>query len=412
MKIAIVNPYSAMPGESWAPYRSEYLARALEIAGHQTDILVSHLEHRRQFRRGKRDVSGRQTAYIVQKYGFISSYDNTGLSRAFFEFQYSLYFLFFYFLKNKILRRKLPDIVILAEPSPVSSTLVHLLLRIFRSKSLVVYDVLDLFPEGYWESKSTFIMKKHATRVLKKLRSVKLKRADGLVFCSVEYERSLKGDNKFQTIYIGSEKPPMVAPSEFAKAHPLLEGWLKKNQNPIILYCGTLGKGYGLDKFLQNYAASPSLNSKFRVVIAGSGPPKVEMQLNEITRNFSEKVMFCGPVRYEHLPQLFEISDFGLICYEVGSSVSMPLKFFDYVTHGLPMLNNSTGEAAKIIEDYNLGVNVPSGDWTLLDDQLVGFRREEANFDLLANSFRPNHMYRGYVSFLEELDQRKQDDKQ
>ena len=57
-------------------------------------------------------------------------------------------------------------------------------------------------------------------------------------------------------------------------------------------------------------------------------------------------------------------------------------------------------------------MNGPSGDWALLDDQLVGFRREEANFDLLANSFRPNHIYRGYVSFLEELDQRKQDDKQ
>ena len=100
MKIAIVNPYSAMPGESWAPYRSEYLARALEFAGHQTDILVAHLEHRRQIRRRKRDVFGRQTAYIVQKFGFISSYDNTGLSRAFFEFQYSLYFLFFLFPKK------------------------------------------------------------------------------------------------------------------------------------------------------------------------------------------------------------------------------------------------------------------------------------------------------------------------
>ena len=119
----------------------------------------------------------------------------------------------------------------------------------------------------------------------------------------------------------------MVAPSEFAKAHPQLVGWLKKIKVRLFSIAGLLGKGYGLDKFLGNYVASPSLNSKFRVVIAGSGPPKVEMQLNEITRNFSEKVMFCGPVRYEHLPQLFEISDFGLICYEVGSSVSMPLKF-------------------------------------------------------------------------------------
>ena len=75
------------------------------------------------------------------------------------------------------------------------------------------------------------------------------------------------------------------------------------------------------------------------VVIAGRGPAEERLR-----RAAPSNVTFLGAVGPEELPRVYAAADAGLAPYAAGSTVAMPLKVFDYLAAGLPVVTSLDGD--------------------------------------------------------------------
>ncbi|MCS0296604.1 glycosyltransferase family 4 protein [Vibrio alginolyticus] len=129
----------------------------------------------------------------------------------------------------------------------------------------------------------------------------------------------------------------------------------------MAVFTGTHGMANGLDAILD---AATELQSRGRndikLVLVGQGKlkPQLEAKAKEMQLN---NVVFHPPVNKQKLAGLMASADVGMQvlanipAFYYGTS---PNKFFDYISAGLPVINNYPGWLAGMIEDSQCGFTV------------------------------------------------------
>ncbi|MBO2632303.1 glycosyltransferase family 4 protein [Shewanella algae] len=126
----------------------------------------------------------------------------------------------------------------------------------------------------------------------------------------------------------------------------------------MAIFTGTHGMANGLDAVL---SAATELQSRGRddikLVLVGQG--KLKSQLEAKAKELQLKnVIFHPPVNKQKLAGLMASADVGMQilanipAFYYGTS---PNKFFDYISAGLPVINNYPGWLAGMIEDLHCG---------------------------------------------------------
>ena len=126
----------------------------------------------------------------------------------------------------------------------------------------------------------------------------------------------------------------------------------------MAVFTGTHGLANGLDAALN---AAKELKTRGRndikLVLVGQGKLKEDLQARA-KREDLDNVIFHSPVNKSKLAELMKGADIGLQllanipAFYYGTS---PNKFFDYISAGLPVLNNYPGWLAGMIKDNNCG---------------------------------------------------------
>lgn len=126
----------------------------------------------------------------------------------------------------------------------------------------------------------------------------------------------------------------------------------------MAVFTGTHGLANGLDAALD---AANELKRRGRndikLVLVGQGKLKEDLQARAKLEGLNN-VIFHPPVNKSKLAQLMKGADIGLQllanipAFYYGTS---PNKFFDYISAGLPVLNNYPGWLAGMISDNNCG---------------------------------------------------------
>ncbi|PXF63027.1 glycosyltransferase family 4 protein [Kangiella spongicola] len=129
----------------------------------------------------------------------------------------------------------------------------------------------------------------------------------------------------------------------------------------MAIFTGTHGMANGLDAAL-NAASVLKKRGRTDIKIVFVGQGKLKSQL--VARAKSEQldnVIFHDPVNKAKLAELMQCADVGLQllsnipAFYYGTS---PNKFFDYISAGLPVLNNYPGWLAGMITEHNCGYSV------------------------------------------------------
>ena len=133
----------------------------------------------------------------------------------------------------------------------------------------------------------------------------------------------------------------------------------------LVLYAGTHGKANGLDSILD---AASELNARGRYDIKflflGQGKLKQSL-MDRAIREGLDNVVFHDPVDKRRLAGLMASTDIGL---QILSNIPVfyygtsPNKFFDYISAGIPVLNNYPGWLAELINENDCGFSVPPED--------------------------------------------------
>ena len=127
-----------------------------------------------------------------------------------------------------------------------------------------------------------------------------------------------------------------------------------ENDEKIILYQGALNIGRGLQqaifamKFIENA----------RLIIAGDGDIKTDLENLTIKENLQNKVEFTGRLPIEELSKLTPQADLGLSIEEdlgLNYRFALPNKLFDYIQAQVPVLITNLPEMAAIVNQYKIG---------------------------------------------------------
>lgn len=141
----------------------------------------------------------------------------------------------------------------------------------------------------------------------------------------------------------------------------------------MAIFTGTHGQANGLHAVLD---AAAVLKERGRddisLVLVGDGKLKLALQERAATEEL-DNVIFHAPVDKQSLAGLMSAADLGMQClanvpaFYYGTS---PNKFFDYISAGLPVLNNYPGWLAEMILSHGCGFAVSPDDPAAFADAL------------------------------------------
>ncbi len=121
-----------------------------------------------------------------------------------------------------------------------------------------------------------------------------------------------------------------------------------------IIYQGALNKGRGLKVLLQ---AMKNI-SLVKLIIAGDGPIKRELEVFISKNNLSKKVTLLGNIPPTELIKITKRACLGVSLEEdLGLSYrySLPNKLFDYIQAKIPVVVTNLPEIKSVVETYEVG---------------------------------------------------------
>lgn len=141
----------------------------------------------------------------------------------------------------------------------------------------------------------------------------------------------------------------------------------------LALYTGTHGVANGLNAILDAaLVLKQRKRNDIRLVLVGDGGRKMDLVRRSEQLALSN-VLFLPPIGKLRLAGLMAGADVGIQCLANVSAFyygTSPNKFFDYISAGLPVLNNYPGWLADMINENKCGFVVPPEDPKAFADAL------------------------------------------
>lgn len=124
-------------------------------------------------------------------------------------------------------------------------------------------------------------------------------------------------------------------------------------------FVGTLKPWHGTDLLLRALART---RGPLRLDVCGTGPEQPALEALAAELGLTERVLFRGAVPPEQVPAVLRGLDVAVAPYPPGEHYFSPLKAYEYLAAGLPVVASAIGELPELLRDGELGVLVPPGD--------------------------------------------------
>jgi glycosyltransferase involved in cell wall biosynthesis len=144
-----------------------------------------------------------------------------------------------------------------------------------------------------------------------------------------------------------------------------------------IAFVGSLKPWHGVPILVEAFAALHLQSPGARLMIVGEGPEHDKLAGDVCRRRLADAVHFTGWVPPSDLPALLASVDVAVAPYpELPHFYFSPLKVYEYMAAGLPVVASRVGQIAELIEDEVNGLLCPPGDASALAEAIDRLRRE------------------------------------
>lgn len=173
--------------------------------------------------------------------------------------------------------------------------------------------------------------------------------------------------------------PNGVDPALFHPAgpDPLVRARLGLGEGPVLGFVGGLRPWHGIEALPELVARLAPKYPGLRLVIAGDGQLRGDLERGLKERGVAERVVFTGALVHAEVPGVVRQFDVALAPYPKldHDFYFSPLKVFEYMACGVAVVAARCGQIAEVIRSEENGVLYPPGDLDALTaacDRLLG----------------------------------------
>jgi glycosyltransferase involved in cell wall biosynthesis len=133
-----------------------------------------------------------------------------------------------------------------------------------------------------------------------------------------------------------------------------------------VIFAGSFAYWEKVDDVLE--IAKTADSATFKFYLAGAGP--LERALLYKIKNENIPITYLGYVSRKHIYRLLSKMQVGLApsTRDLARKVASPIKIFDYMSCGLPIVCSKVGDWGKLVSEYNCG-------FALEDDSIVEYAK-------------------------------------
>jgi glycosyltransferase involved in cell wall biosynthesis len=130
-----------------------------------------------------------------------------------------------------------------------------------------------------------------------------------------------------------------------------------------IGFVGSLKAWHGLSVLLEAFARFRERHPYCRLLLVGDGPEREKLAAQAAQRGVVASLHFTGAVSAEEVPGLLASMDVAVAPYpKLSEFYFSPLKVYEYMAAGLPVVASRIGQLEKLIEPGGNGLLVSPGD--------------------------------------------------
>ncbi|MWV60280.1 glycosyltransferase family 4 protein [Rathayibacter sp. VKM Ac-2754] len=154
----------------------------------------------------------------------------------------------------------------------------------------------------------------------------------------------------------------------------IVPGPARSEAVPTVGFVGTLKPWHGVGTLLD--AAARLERGVVRLVVVGDGPEGAA--LREQALRLGLDVEFTGAIDPEDMPRQLARIDIGVAPYGAGDDYFSPLKVYEYLAAGLPVVASRVGQVPRIVRHGETGLLVDPHDASALAEALRSLAADPA----------------------------------
>lgn len=151
----------------------------------------------------------------------------------------------------------------------------------------------------------------------------------------------------------------------------------KSSYSPFTVgFVGTLKPWHGLSILIESFASFHRIYSDSRLLIVGDGGERDSLQRQISDYGLESSVVLTGMVTPDEIPYWLGEMDVAVAPYPASDNFYFsPLKIYEYMAAGLPVIASEIGQITEIIDHEVNGLLSPAGDAKALTDALFRLLR-------------------------------------
>jgi glycosyltransferase involved in cell wall biosynthesis len=131
----------------------------------------------------------------------------------------------------------------------------------------------------------------------------------------------------------------------------------------VLGFVGSLKPWHGIEYLMSAFHALAQTDSCYHLMIVGDGPLRGWIEGYAAGAGITDQITITGWAEYARLPGLLTAMDVAVAPYPaLDDFYFSPLKLYEYMAAGLPVVASHIGQIANVINDGHNGILVKPGD--------------------------------------------------